>query len=63
MSLATEIVYGILSADGAALAFKFAPRGLPKDDLRVGRTSLAAYQLLALDRVPAHAAVNATRDP
>ncbi|HVW26748.1 MAG TPA: transcription antitermination factor NusB [Polyangiaceae bacterium] len=59
-SLATEIVYGVLRTR-RALESRLearAPRGLP-DDLRV-RTHLlvAAYQLLLLDRVPPHAAVD-----
>lgn len=59
--LATELVYGVLRTRRALIARleAHAPRGLP-DDARV-RTHLlvAAYQVLLLDRVPPHAAVDA----
>ena len=61
-ALATELVYGSLRAHVvlrerlAALA----PRGLPAHDpLTLAHLSVAAYQILMLDRVPAHAAVDA----
>ena len=58
-ALATELLYGTLrlrSALEARLA-PLAPRGL-KDVIVKAELLVAAYQLLALDRVPAFAAVN-----
>jgi 16S rRNA (cytosine967-C5)-methyltransferase len=60
-ALATEIVYGVLRTERILrerLA-RHAPRGLPKDAFAVSHLLVAAYQLLLLDRVPAHAAVDA----
>ncbi|MEO7033595.1 MAG: RsmB/NOP family class I SAM-dependent RNA methyltransferase [Polyangiaceae bacterium] len=59
-ALATELLYGTLrlrTALEARLA-PLAPRGL-KDLIVKAELLVAAYQLLALDRVPAFAAVNA----
>jgi 16S rRNA (cytosine967-C5)-methyltransferase len=59
-ALATEIVYGVLRTLRAldSRLEAHAPRGLP-DDVRVrSQLLVAAYQLLLLDRVPAHAAVD-----
>ncbi len=59
-ALATEIVYGVLRAKqflSTRLAQQ-APRGLPDDPLLVAHLLVAAYQVLFLDRVPSHAAVN-----
>jgi len=59
-ALATELFYGTLrlkSALEARLA-PLAPRGL-KDVIVKAELLIAAYQLLALDRIPAFAAVNA----
>jgi 16S rRNA (cytosine967-C5)-methyltransferase len=60
-ALATELAYGVLRLrrrlDRALVAG--APRGLGSLDERVlDALRVAAYQLLCLDRVPAHAAVN-----
>jgi 16S rRNA (cytosine967-C5)-methyltransferase len=59
--LATEIVYGALRAHGVLLERlgRNAPRGLPGDSLVVAHLLVAAYQILLLDRVPVHAAVDA----
>ncbi|HEX7671242.1 MAG TPA: transcription antitermination factor NusB, partial [Polyangiaceae bacterium] len=59
--LATEIVYGALRAHGVLLERlgRNAPRGLPADTLVVAHLLVAAYQILLLDRVPVHAAVDA----
>jgi 16S rRNA (cytosine967-C5)-methyltransferase len=59
--LATEIVYGVLRTRQALLARlgAHAPRGLPADTRVVQHMVVAAYQILLLDRVPAHAAVDA----
>ena len=61
-ALATELVYGLLRTQGvlrerlAALA----PRGLDKlDPFVLAHLLVAAYQLLLLDRIPPHAAVDA----
>jgi len=58
-ALATELLYGTLRVRGAldARLAKLAPRGL-KDLLVRAELLVAAYQLLALDRVPPFAAVN-----
>jgi 16S rRNA (cytosine967-C5)-methyltransferase len=61
-ALATEIAYGVLRTRAALLArlARFAPRGLDDlDALVLGHLLVAAYQLLLLERVPAHAAVDA----
>lgn len=58
--LATELVYGVLRTR-AALSRRLlvhAPRGLPDPPVTV-ELLIAAYQLLLLDRIPAHAAVDA----
>ncbi len=61
-ALATELVYGCLRT-GPALTARLAalaPRGVASGDPRVRiELELAAYQLLFLDRVPPHAAVDA----
>lgn len=59
-SLATELLYGTLRLRAAleARLLPFAPRGL-HDVVVKAELLVAAYQLLALDRVPAFAAVNA----
>jgi 16S rRNA (cytosine967-C5)-methyltransferase len=59
--LATEIVYGALRAHSVLLERlgRNAPRGLPADTVVVAHLLVAAYQILLLDRVPAHAAVDA----
>ncbi len=58
-ALATELLYGTLRLRGAleARLAPLAPRGL-KDVIVKAELLVAAYQLLALDRVPAFAAVN-----
>ncbi len=58
--LATELVYGCLRTRPvlAARIARFAPRGV-KDALVEAHLLVAAYQILLLDRVPAHAAVDA----
>ena len=60
-ALATEIVYGSLRTLGALVKRleAHAPRGLPEDPRVRSHLVVAAYQLLLLDRVPAHAAVDA----
>jgi 16S rRNA (cytosine967-C5)-methyltransferase len=60
-ALATEIVYGALRAHGVLLERlgRNATRGLPDDALVVSHLLVAAYQILLLDRVPVHAAVDA----
>ena len=62
-ALATELVYGVLRRRGPldfALG-RFCKQPLPKLEPAVLRLlRLGAYQLLRLDRVPAHAAVHAT---
>lgn len=64
-ALATELVYGTLRIQPLLIREleKYADRGLPNNDLFV-RTALcvAAYQILALDRIPAFAAVGAAVD-
>jgi len=60
-ALTTELVYGVLRQrarlDRALTAYM--PRGLPKRDHVVANAlRIAAYQLLMLDRIPAHAAVD-----
>ena len=59
--LATEIVYGVLRTRGLLLARlgRRMPRGLPDDSVAVSHLLVATYQLLLLDRVPGHAAVDA----
>ncbi|MCC6217496.1 MAG: RsmB/NOP family class I SAM-dependent RNA methyltransferase [Polyangiaceae bacterium] len=59
-ALATTLVYGALRARGALIArlSTLAPRGLPRDELTRAHLLLAAHQLLLLDRIPAHAAVD-----
>jgi 16S rRNA (cytosine967-C5)-methyltransferase len=63
-ALSTELVYGCLRNRSALLAelTRHAPRGLGKDRLVLAHLMVAAYQLLALDRVPAFAAVNEAVD-
>jgi 16S rRNA (cytosine967-C5)-methyltransferase len=58
--LATEIVYGVLRTRSALLSrlARHASRGLP-DAVARAHLLVAAYQILLLDRVPAHAAVDA----
>jgi 16S rRNA (cytosine967-C5)-methyltransferase len=58
--LATEIVYGVLRTRGALLSRigRHASRGLP-DAVARAHLLVAAYQIFLLDRVPAHAAVDA----
>src|SRR4029077_5814463 len=58
---ATEIVYGALRTLRPLLARleEHAPRGLPADARVPTHLLVAAYQLLLLRRVPAHAAVDA----
>lgn len=61
-ALATELSYGTLRCRAALLTrlSRFAPRGLGKTHpAAVAHMLVAAYQILLLDRVPAHAAVNA----
>src|SRR5581483_8920487 len=60
-ALATEIVYGALRTLRAleSRLAAHAPRGLPEDPRVRMPLLVAAYQLLFLDRVPAHAAVDA----
>ncbi|HVU03946.1 MAG TPA: transcription antitermination factor NusB [Polyangiaceae bacterium] len=60
-ALATEIVYGVLRTEAALreLVSAHATRGLPKDPVVVSHLLVAAYQLAFLDRVPAHAVVDA----
>jgi len=62
--LATEIVYGVLRTRGALVSrlTAHAPRGLPEDARVFAHLLVAAYQILLLDRVPAHAAVDAAVD-
>ena len=60
-ALATEIVYGALRVRGGLLhaLATHAPRGLPeRDPATMSHLLCAAYQLLALDRVPGFAAVD-----
>ncbi len=59
-ALATELLYGTLRVRAAleARLAPLAPRGL-KDVVVKAELLVAAYQLLALDRIPAFAAVNA----
>lgn len=60
-ALATELAYGTLRTRAALLTrlARFAPRGLDDlDALVLGHLLVAAYQLLLLERVPAHAAVD-----
>ena len=60
-ALATELVYGVLRSEQELLRrlSKLAPRGLPKQrEVRL-HLLIAAYQLLALARVPAFAVVDA----
>lgn len=59
-ALATEIVYGVLRTRAAlvGLLTELAPRGLPVDPLVLAHLLVAAYQILLLDRVPKHAAVD-----
>jgi 16S rRNA (cytosine967-C5)-methyltransferase len=59
-ALATELLYGTLRVRAAleARLAPLAPRGL-KDLVVKAELLVAAYQLLALDRIPAFAAVNA----
>ncbi len=60
-ALATELVYGTLRSSGALLARlgRHARRGnVGNDALVVAHLSVAAYQILCLDRVPAHAAID-----
>lgn len=60
--LCTEIVYGVLRTRGALEAelSKFVPAGLSRTDPWVRlHLVVAAYQIRLLDRVPAHAAVDA----
>jgi 16S rRNA (cytosine967-C5)-methyltransferase len=59
--LATEIVYGVLRTENVLLdrLAALAPRGLPEDAIVISRLLVAAYQILLLDRVPPHAAVDA----
>jgi 16S rRNA (cytosine967-C5)-methyltransferase len=60
--LATELVYGTLRTYRSLLAelSKFASKGLPEDDTAfIVPLTIAAYQVLLLDRVPPSAAVNA----
>ena len=59
-ALATELFYGTLRVKNAleARLAPLAPRGL-KDVIVKAELLVAAYQLLALDRIPAFAAVNA----
>ncbi|MFD0587915.1 16S rRNA (cytosine(967)-C(5))-methyltransferase RsmB [Paenibacillus sp. GCM10027627] len=60
-ALATELVYGTISR-GATLDYwlsQFVAKGLNKLDVWVHQLlRMSAYQLLFLDRIPAHAAVN-----
>ncbi len=58
--LTTELVYGVLRTRGALMRrlLAHAPRGL-SDPHVTTELLLAAYQLLLLDRIPAHAAVDA----
>lgn len=61
-ALATELSYGTLRVRAALLARlePLAPRGLGKlDPLVRAHLLVAAYQLLLLERIPAHAAVDA----
>lgn len=59
-ALATELVYGVLRTRGALAARlqALASRGLPTDTRIRLPLLVAAYQLLLLDRVPPHAAVD-----
>lgn len=59
--LATEIVYGVLRTRAALAAriARHAKRGLPDDSVVAAHLLSAAYQILLLSRVPAHAAVDA----
>jgi len=59
-ALATEIVYGVLRTRGALLSrlHQLASRGVPDIVVR-SHLLVAAYQILLLDRVPPHAAVDA----
>ena len=56
-----QFVYGVLRTKKALLARlgAQAPRGLPADTRVVAHLLVATYQILLLDRVPAHAAVDA----
>jgi 16S rRNA (cytosine967-C5)-methyltransferase len=58
--LTTELVYGVIRTRGALMRrlLAHAPRGL-SDPHVTTELLLAAYQLLLLDRIPAHAAVDA----
>jgi 16S rRNA (cytosine967-C5)-methyltransferase len=60
-ALATEIAYGVLRTRGALISRleALAPRGIPTDARVRAHLLVAAYQILLLDRVPAHAAVDA----
>jgi 16S rRNA (cytosine967-C5)-methyltransferase len=61
-ALATEIVYGSLRSRSVLLQRlnAVAPKGLGKlDPLVRAHLTIAAYQILVLERVPAHAAVDA----
>jgi 16S rRNA (cytosine967-C5)-methyltransferase len=59
-ALATELVYGCLRTRAALLAelSKHVRRGLGKDRLVLAHLMIAAYQLMALERVPSFAAVD-----
>lgn len=59
-ALATTLVYGVLRARGALSArlLELTPRGLPRDALTRAHLLIAAHQLLVLERVPAHFAVD-----
>jgi 16S rRNA (cytosine967-C5)-methyltransferase len=59
--LATEIVYGVLRTRRflEQRLSRHATRGLPDDATTRSHFLVAAYQILLLDRVPAHAAVDA----
>lgn len=60
-ALATELVYGIIRTQRALTSRlgALAPRGLPKDERIRLPLIVAAYQILVLERIPAHAAVDA----
>jgi 16S rRNA (cytosine967-C5)-methyltransferase len=60
-ALATEIAYGVLRTRGTLTSRleALAPRGIPADARVRAHLLVAAYQILLLDRVPAHAAVDA----
>jgi 16S rRNA (cytosine967-C5)-methyltransferase len=59
-ALCTELVYGTLRSEQALRArlLVHAPRGVA-DEIVLSHLLIAAYQILLLDRIPAHAAVDA----